>query len=181
MRRIGIDKVISSHWLLIMADLWPQRVTVPGRSSLIGVSISLAGNILISLALNCQKLAHLRLQNEARTDKVASASDSESAESSNEEEADEVTVLINKRGERVQQYDGRKADRQAAGEHSNAGEEASCVGDRGREQDDDVADRLSTDFLHSRLWWLGLALMSLGELGNFLCKLAGKCSMLLYC
>lgn len=174
MRRIGIVKVISSHWLLIMADLWPQRVTVSGRSSLIGVSISLAGNILISLALNCQKLAHLRLQNEARTDKVASASDSELAESSNEEEADEVTVLINKRGERVQQYDGRKADRQAAGE------EASCVGDRGREQDDEVADKLSTDFLHSRLWWLGLALMSLGELGNFLCRLAGKCSMLLY-
>ena len=36
-------------------------------ASLIGIAVAISGNILISLALNCQKLAHLRLSRERRS------------------------------------------------------------------------------------------------------------------
>lgn len=36
------------------------------QSSLIGIAVSIGGNILISLALNCQKLAHKRLNAESK-------------------------------------------------------------------------------------------------------------------
>lgn len=35
-------------------------------ASLIGIAVAISGNVLISLALNCQKLAHLRLSRERR-------------------------------------------------------------------------------------------------------------------
>ena len=43
--------------------------------SLIGIAVAIGGNILISLALNCQKLAHKRLDIEKRDQASAAASE----------------------------------------------------------------------------------------------------------
>jgi magnesium transporter len=54
-------------------DVWLSKlrdeITLPGlphfsRSTIAGISVAIAGNVLISLALNCQKLAHRRLERE---------------------------------------------------------------------------------------------------------------------
>ncbi|PKI83329.1 hypothetical protein MVES1_003192 [Malassezia vespertilionis] len=72
----------------------------------IGIGVTVASNVVISLALNCQKLAHMRL------DAEAVGPDSEH------------TALLRARTTRV-------------------------------------------SYLQSKLWWLGLALMCVGETGNF--------------
>ena len=76
----------------------------------LGIGIAVSGNVLISLALNFQKLAHLRIQARAS--------------------AGEQTPLL----------PGPSGEPRGA----------------------------STAFLRSRLWWSGIALMTLGETGNFL-------------
>lgn len=47
---------------------WPEdlsnRLPHLTKSSVIGISVAIAGNVIISLALNCQKLAHRRLERE---------------------------------------------------------------------------------------------------------------------
>lgn len=42
----------------------PTEVPSVSTASIIGVSVAILGNVLISLALNCQKLAHKRLDAE---------------------------------------------------------------------------------------------------------------------
>ncbi|WFD35537.1 hypothetical protein MCUN1_002393 [Malassezia cuniculi] len=80
----------------------------------VGIAITVVGNTLISLALNLQKLAHIRAQG----DRGAGA-ESRAA-------PDERDALLQTRDE------GRRS------------------------------------YLHSRIWWAGIALMGLGECGNFL-------------
>ncbi|WFD02037.1 hypothetical protein MOBT1_000715 [Malassezia obtusa] len=75
----------------------------------IGICVALASNVLISLALNCQKLAHMRLEAEAQSERAPT----------------EETRLIS-------------------------------------------GEARPVSYLRSKLWWAGLALMGLGESGNFL-------------
>lgn len=139
-----------------------------GRSSLIGVAISLTGNILISLALNCQKLAHLRLQNQARSSGKNSTPPSPHS-NGDDEEPNESTLLNSKKPVRYDQDLGEGARNEEREER----EEAESPDENGEEENGTESNKISTDYLYSRLWWLGLALMSLGELGNFLCELTG--------
>lgn len=75
----------------------------------VGITVSIVSNVVICLALNCQKLAHMRLEAEALECGEADAASS----------AAEPRVP------------------------------------------------LAVGYLQSRLWWLGFALMCLGEAGNF--------------
>lgn len=74
-----------------------------------GVCVTIASNVLISLALNCQKLAHMRLDAQAQ---------------SNTPPTEETRLL--------------------------------------------TSASPPPSYLRSKLWWTGLALMGLGESGNFL-------------
>lgn len=82
----------------------------------IGIAVTVAGNTLISLALNLQKLAHVQASERA---KAADARDSLPRA------ATDADTLLPKNQERP-------------------------------------------SFLHSRIWWAGIALMGFGECGNFL-------------
>lgn len=53
------------------------------RGTAIGISVAIAGNVLISLALNLQKLAHARLE-EARTERFSGLEDIEEENSADE-------------------------------------------------------------------------------------------------
>ncbi len=59
--------LVPSHLLLTLdLDDLPGGIDLPSisTSTAAGIGAAIAGNILISLALNCQKLAHRRLQRE---------------------------------------------------------------------------------------------------------------------
>lgn len=43
-------------------DFWSPEGSIPRTATLIGIGLAICGNVVISLALNCQKLAHKRLQ-----------------------------------------------------------------------------------------------------------------------
>lgn len=185
-----------------------------GRSSLIGVAISLSGNVLISLALNCQKLAHIRLQQEqeqqrgqvqkrggqsshGRQDQgVSSSGDGGNAgHASGERSALLGPTQSRKDGDGYGTLDGEggadspsstssgtKHDqrRQSASEQQQQqqggnGPQENAEGDAQFDSSTSPST-FSTDFLKSRLWWLGIGLMTLGEFGNFLCELGGRCS-----
>lgn len=129
-------------------------MVLSGRSSLIGVAISLTGNVLISLALNCQKLAHIRLEKEESNE--ASQPDRQQNEGSDERQ--------------------RLLADAAQGRSYKSANQPKINGTCGNAQDDDDQDDnaqeegMSTKFLKSRLWWIGISLMTLGEFGNFLCE-----------
>src|SRR5258706_12012582 len=60
-----------------MADSLPDN---PQTQSFIGIVVAISGNVLISLALNCQKLAHRRLD-EQRQQQLFYGSNSHSSSS----------------------------------------------------------------------------------------------------
>lgn len=128
-----------------------------GRSSLIGVAISLIGNILISLALNCQKLAHVRLEKESNESEQSQGHESGSSEEN------QALVEISGSSQGVHNYgtsqnvDHGKKINGAIQTHDEEGQ--------GHQN-----ENMSTTFLRSRLWWVGISLMTLGEFGNFLCE-----------
>ena len=119
-----------------------------GRSTLIGVAISLAGNILISLALNCQKLAHVRLEQEG---------------DNGDEESQRLLQPARANGETAGSYGSGVAA-------SSSGDAAARSPRTTKPPGGQDSEGMSTKFLRSRLWWVGISLMVLGEFGNFLCE-----------
>lgn len=117
----------------------------------IGVVVAVAGNITISLALNCQKLAHTRLQQEQHHEphttqhEEATHTDDRNASSADESQP-------NSRGNDTTKQNGHAASDDAQHRGHNNGN----------------GNGMDTMFLHSKLWWLGLALMTIGEAGNFI-------------
>lgn len=128
-----------------------------GRSSLIGVAISLIGNILISLALNCQKLAHVRLEKESEEE------GEESAQRGVGNDEERQTLLSTT--ERPDGYGSQSGSNAALKANGLTGHQSGVD-----EEQQEHNDSMSTEFLRSRLWWLGISLMTLGEFGNFLCE-----------
>lgn len=53
-----------SFWPTIPGDIYKIEFPQLNRATLAGITVAIAGNVLISLALNCQKLAHIRLEDE---------------------------------------------------------------------------------------------------------------------
>ena len=151
---------------------------LPSSRSLIGVAVAVAGNVTISLALNCQKLAHLHLQHRRQ-----------SKDQDQDQDQDQD-------GDRDGNRDGNEdPDTLALPHHDlmvpNQSSSSSLSGNKQTDIDHDetlAQDRGSsspasgsgssmspsngtnTDFLKSKLWWLGIALMTLGEAGNFICE-----------
>ncbi|KAJ8515997.1 hypothetical protein ONZ45_g6675 [Pleurotus djamor] len=180
----------------------------------IGITVAVSGNVLISLALNIQKLAHRRLEaDKQRKSKERSANRG----ASNGEQHDVFTngghVPGTKPAERIPLTNGTPRDygaRDSTGsldEIPHGRRERSSWGWliplRTRRQpieleddaslvqpvpvdvvtapphnpdeslnDDDSSHPLSegneSDYLKSKLWWLGFLLMNVGEVGNFI-------------
>ncbi|UZJ53122.1 hypothetical protein CBS101457_002442 [Exobasidium rhododendri] len=132
-----------------------------GRSSLIGVAISLVGNILISLALNCQKLAHVRLEQQGKDVEQVKPQTSHDEESRTLLNRSDTTGSSRKYGSDVTQSPPHT--KQTAKNNNSGGSQHV-----GSEDEEGHQEGMSTTFLRSRLWWLGISLMTLGEFGNFL-------------
>jgi drug/metabolite transporter (DMT)-like permease len=130
-------------------------------SSFIGICIAIAGNVLISLALNVQKYAHTRLEREAerrresgRRRGIGGAAATES------EEPGEAPGLRELHGIEEVEEGGRGGE-----EEPLLGGVANGRSHRSEKVDGDGGD---TSYIASPYWWLGLVMMSFGECGNFL-------------
>jgi hypothetical protein len=114
-----------------------------------------AGNILISIALNLQKLAHQRLENQPSKQAMTHA---------------ESTPLIDPHQSSTHNAYTPNAppfDRPSSSSSSPSRSESPY-------QPNDLS------YLSSPLWWLGFVLMSTGELGNFIsCQYFCSCFQLL--
>ncbi|CAO1615708.1 unnamed protein product [Parajaminaea phylloscopi] len=123
------------------------------KKALIGALICIGANTLVSLALNVQKLAHQRMK-----------ADEDGHQETSNEGAPDVSSAP-KRTTHISQHDDNGAYEVPDG----PGHRTSRNG--GRTADDDGEDHSgggpSTRFLKSKLWWLGMSLMVLGEGGNF--------------
>ncbi|KAF8538844.1 magnesium transporter NIPA-domain-containing protein, partial [Trichophaea hybrida] len=139
-------------------------------SSFIGICIAIAGNALISLALNIQKYSHTRLQREAerrrmgrlkpqqietRRDDTWSVGIEEEEEEEQDDEEDEP--LLSRTLSRP--------SRSGSGHHTSSPHEQSMLlshfGGDGKGNSD-------VSYMTSPYWWLGLTIMFFGEAGNFL-------------
>ena len=120
----------------------------------IGVVVAVAGNVTISLALNCQKLAHTRLQEGQH---VKQYDDNEAGASTSQDDHTHGQVPPSTSRNSSESSVTTKQNGHAIDSDPNAQ-------DGGKQH----GNGMDTMFLHSKLWWLGLALMTLGEAGNFI-------------
>ncbi|KAI5790250.1 magnesium transporter NIPA-domain-containing protein [Geopyxis carbonaria] len=117
-------------------------------SSFIGICIAVAGNVLISLALNVQKYAHTRLEREAERRRAGRLQTRPSV--------DLESPLL--------EYDEDEGDT-PRNSHENDGEPDETSGLLQKDDDEDDADH---NYIASPYWWAGLVMMFFGECGNFL-------------
>lgn len=148
-------------------------------SSLIGISTALAGNVLISVALNIQRYAHIRIDKEWSHEKIQFETDLKRARSGRgaygavggsgqrrgrhteptfEPYRDEP--LVRDGGFHARnQYDAYIGGEEHGGLHE------SILSDQTVRPEDRVQRK---SYLRSPYWWAGIVLMILGEAGNFL-------------
>ncbi|KAJ7781404.1 DUF803-domain-containing protein [Mycena metata] len=188
-------------------------------ATFIGISVAIGGNVLISLALNLQKLAHKRMEVEKQDRRQATpplnngASHpdeiAEAGEYAQPEVADvplQAAVLVSRRpdygstdtpgsstsrpdheinvspkktllsnlfrSKRHQAANGNASERTTLLRVDVITEEQAMAGRRPKRKPEDepleFQDGNESDYLKSKLWWLGFALMNVGELGNFI-------------
>ncbi|KAG9839771.1 DUF803-domain-containing protein, partial [Aureobasidium melanogenum] len=132
-----------------------------GWSSIIGITTAIIGNILISFALNTQRYAHIRLnrqyrqdEEEKRRNKRNRNRDSQQARIAEEREAEN----LNGSGSHAEPSESDPLLPSSASSSSEStirpNKRSSATGPK--------------SYLKSPIWWLGIALMTLGEAGNFL-------------
>ncbi|KAI9312182.1 magnesium transporter NIPA-domain-containing protein [Dichotomocladium elegans] len=122
--------------MLTSARIVTRNVPEDEADPLIGVVLSICGNVLISFALNIQKLAHNQL------------SLSESRD--NDPEARNA-------GPRPPSFSSSSSQPL----YSDALSKGKMVSPNDSDSDD-------TSYLRSKVWWLGIILMVVGEVGNFM-------------
>jgi hypothetical protein len=120
-------------------------------SSLIGIVTAIVGNILISFALNIQRYAHIRLGQERNHRKEKSKSIAKTSQNGYE--------TTGRNGRHITELDEEEDDALQTSFHSTNTQSSRCS--------DDDHKRDST-YLRSPYWWGGIALMTIGETGNFL-------------
>ncbi|KAI9639504.1 magnesium transporter NIPA-domain-containing protein [Dioszegia hungarica] len=139
-------------------------------SSLIGVAIACSGNVLISLALTIQKLAHRRISeaHHGRADDEADEDeDIERGAGDIAGAGDESRGLLKASSGRSAAYPNGKASGA-----SSRNSTPTALDSPAESSDDESPERREGvqegAYLKSKLWWIGLAMISIGEGGNFL-------------
>lgn len=133
-------------------------------SSIIGIVTAIVGNVLIALALNVQRYAHIRLHRERKYAK----------------ERAKQALKNAKNGAPRRSYgalddpdsgnsDGAHEARDGTHESDPLTQSLRSDGSRWSENsDDDEMPKAPSTYLKSPYWWLGQILITVGECGNFL-------------
>ncbi|KAL4966742.1 DUF803 domain membrane protein [Aspergillus stella-maris] len=149
-------------------------------SSLIGIITALAGNVLISLALNIQRYAHIRIDKEWEHEKAQQNGNSNG--NGNWKRSHQRDVSGSSYGA-VEGPAERYQDEPSVQSDPYRDEESDCHGEEDGLLDSAVSDRTvqggngsgngsgagrRKSYLRSPYWWAGIILMTLGETGNFM-------------
>ncbi|KAJ6509965.1 DUF803-domain-containing protein [Mycena vitilis] len=208
----------APHWLsaLDLGGKLPEMTT----ATFIGITIAISGNVLISLALNLQKLAHKRVEAEKlerrqatptpKTPHLNGVSEAggyfQAAEGHPEDVPLQAAILVPQRADygstsRTDSSSNRP-DEETSGSPKKtllpnlfwskrrratnglSSERTSLIpvdvitegqanGARvpkptAEDEPQGFEDENESDYLKSKVWWLGFALMNVGELGNFI-------------
>jgi hypothetical protein len=178
---------VEPPWPSMVIDPWAQNNssnsshhgdsrkpgdTIQEWSSLIGIITAIVGNILIALALNVQRYAHIRLHKQRRRNRRR-AKEAMKHNQNGDHGGSYGTVGGDNHGAEYHNSHGAGAsvDEQ---NHANGSHEtdpltgsfhSEASGNSGSKQDE---DETSSSYLKSPYWWLGQVLITLGEMGNFL-------------
>ncbi|KAL6239628.1 hypothetical protein BDW75DRAFT_197883 [Aspergillus navahoensis] len=134
-------------------------------SSLIGIITALAGNILISLALNIQRYAHIRIEKEWEHEKLQRELGWKRTNRRSSYGAVDGPV----QGERYEDDLSGQSERYRD-DISDQEDDLpdSPVSERTAEPENGSPQRRRKSYLRSPYWWAGIILMTLGETGNFM-------------
>lgn len=156
--------------------------TINEWSSFIGITTAIAGNILISFALNIQRYAHIRIEREwaqrrswwkkgmadrrkapgrHSTSTYGTVMDGEEHEGDAGDEGEGHSGQGHGRGETSSDEDGGTIDTERLQQSLLSDQTISPF-----EKDPPTIERKS--YLKSPYWWIGIILMTTGEAGNFL-------------
>ncbi|OOQ91209.1 DUF803 domain membrane protein [Penicillium brasilianum] len=148
-------------------------------SSLIGIITALIGNVLISMALNIQRYAHIRIAREWEQNKIKKEAERRRTRSGASVANPYGTVggdgrarsreqdRHNGQGEFEAYYDDEDAPprgRPGTRGSADSARDSFASGSAARSEDSDARK----SYLRSPYWWAGIILMVLGETGNFL-------------
>ncbi|KAI4737768.1 DUF803-domain-containing protein [Aureobasidium sp. EXF-12298] len=130
-----------------------------GWSSIIGITTAIIGNVLISFALNAQRYAHIRLNRQYQQDEEERKRDKRSRNRiSQQERIAEERAAQNLNGNGVEPNESDPLLPSSASTSSEStirpNKKPPATGPK--------------SYLKSPIWWLGIALMTVGEAGNFL-------------
>ncbi|KAF2093924.1 DUF803-domain-containing protein, partial [Rhizodiscina lignyota] len=172
----------SAAFLATTSGKAHKGISGDGWSSLIGIVTAIVGNILISVALNTQRYAHIRLNKEwaekqkARRKQGRVNGGGVGKPSGQGQRNGKAKASLKRR----QTADGEDPRQFSADYSLNSGTETDPLISRSEEEDEDEtaseltakeldsSDGGQTSYLKSPYWWVGLVLMTVGEAGNFL-------------
>jgi magnesium transporter len=121
-------------------------------SSFIGIITAVVGNLLISFALNTQRYAHIRIEQEYNRSQETRNVNGHQKSRKQDYGSTQEQIAEERRKKNLELGDGDEDTGDAESQ-------------RGQEKDDDEG---RSSYLKSPYWWLGLVLMIIGEAGNFL-------------
>ncbi|CAK7223524.1 hypothetical protein SBRCBS47491_005234 [Sporothrix bragantina] len=194
----------SSSWPSFSSGsgIFPNNGTIgdgPGSdlpsnwSSLIGIVTAIVGNVLIALALNVQRYAHIRLHKEQQRNRERARQVLRDAANNNGHAGQNKRRNKGSSGNGNGGYgavegsgsraDGNEADDEGDAEYDDSGrrdhahesdpltagyQRSSSSKSNSSDAGSDPDVPQSTSYLRSPYWWLGQVLITVGEMGNFL-------------
>lgn len=132
-------------------------------SSLIGIITAVVGNILIALALNVQRYAHIQLHKERVRVRERAKQALKNAKNGGSQGG---YGAMDERGNGSDARDDDEAD--DAQDTDPLTQSIHSTGSGWSETSDDDARKPVSTYLQSPSWWLGQILITVGEMGNFL-------------
>lgn len=147
-----------------LLSLDSEEETLKRWKSFIGIVVAITGNILISLALNIQKYAHIRLERESEKQRklwrrrrryLRFRSSSEEEGQTGEENG------------HLDSTDESSSSESVPSVSPALNETSTLLGPRD-DTEKDMPPPSNPQYLRSPYWWIGFVLMSIGECGNFL-------------
>ncbi|KAJ5381755.1 uncharacterized protein N7496_004183 [Penicillium cataractarum] len=142
-------------------------------SSLIGIVTALIGNVLISMALNIQRYAHIRIAREWEQNKIKKEAGRRRTRSG-ASSANPYGTVSRGRSQEQDRHNGHgefeayrdDEDAPPRGRHGTRDSARDSFASDSTDRPDESDARKS--YLRSPYWWAGIILMVLGETGNFL-------------
>lgn len=179
----GTMRLPPSAWSDLTERTWPPAWlsdsdgSDPGDelqnwSSLIGIITAICGNVLIALALNVQRYAHIRLHRRKVQirERARQAMKNAMAGSHGQGNAGHYGAAGTSNGDAPQNgnHGPSYSDNTPRGSSETDPLAQSFRSDDSADADDDDQPKAASTYLKDPYWWVGQVLITVGEMGNFL-------------